>query len=301
MHDHKIHSANKQINYITNIGMVANLILGVLKVIVGLLGGSMALLADGIHSISDIATDITVLLGVYLGSKKPDEQHPYGHGRIETFAAFVIGIVLAVVGAGMIYRAVFDIAAGHIIEPGFEILIVALASVGVKEILYHTTKRIAVRWHSATLYANAWHHRSDALSSIAVIVGFIALQFGFTYGDQAAAIAVGFMIILVGAGIIRGCLYEFTEAAVDSQTSEHIKQIIDSKPSIRRWHRLRTRTMGRQLFVDLHILVDPGLNIASAHEISSNLEESLRSEISRPVNITVHVEPDIPEMRTNTE
>ena len=297
MHNHKIESANKDIRFVTNLAIAGNIILSVLKVGVGLLAGSMALVNDGIHSISDMTTDIAVLLGIYFGSKQPDDQHPYGHGRSETFAAGFIGAVLIVVGAAMIYRAAVDVAAGKYATPGFMVLFVALISVVVKEFLYRITKKTAIKSHSPALYANAWHHRSDALSSIAVVAGFVSLKFGFKYGDQMAAAAVGLMIILVAVRVISDCLHELTESAVDSDTSEHIKNIINADSSIHQWHKLRTRTVGREVFLDLHILVDPNLSVAAAHEIAENLESTLDEQITRPVNITVHIEPDISALR----
>ena len=147
------------------------------------------------------------------------------------------------------------------------------------------------------LRANAWHHRSDALSSIAVVIGFIALELGFTHGDQLAAITVGLMVIWVGVKIIGEALRELTESSTDSETIELIKNIIDSNPSIHQWHKLRSRSVGREVFLDVHILVDPELNVLSAHEISENLEISIEEQVSRPVNITIHIEPDTPEMR----
>jgi len=297
MPNHKIEIANKRIRSVTNLGIAGNIVLSMLKVGFGLLAGSMALVADGIHSISDMATDVAVLVGVYFGSKQPDETHPYGHGRIETFAAAFIGTILIIVGAAMICYAAVDIAKGDIVRPGFVVLWVAAVSIVVKELLYRLTKKVAVESHSPALYANAWHHRSDALSSIAVVIGFISLQFGFDYGDQMAAVAVGLMIILVAVRVLGGCLREFTEGAIDVKTIDHIKQIVSANDQIRQWHKLRTRTVGREVFLDLHILVDPDLNIAAAHEIAESLENTLHEQIPRPVNITVHIEPDIPALR----
>jgi len=297
MRNHKIESGNKQIRFVTNLGIVGNIVLSAVKVGVGFFAGSMALVADGIHSLSDMATDIAVLLGVYFGSKQPDERHQYGHGRIETFSAGFIGIALIGVGGVMIERAAADIAAGRYVRPGFIVLFVAIFSIVVKELLYRATKRVAVKTHSSALYANAWHHRSDSLSSVAVVIGFVSLQFGFKYGDQLAAVAVGLMIVLVGIRIIRDCLSELTEGAVDSGTIEHIENVINADASIRQWHKLRSRTVGREVFLDLHILVDPDLTIAAAHEIAESLESTLHEQITRPVNITVHIEPDIPALR----
>ena len=297
MHNQKIEEANRQIRFVTNLGIAANIVLAAVKVAVGLLAGSVALVADGIHSISDMVTDIAVLLGIHFGSKQPDESHPYGHGRLETFAAVFIGLALAIVGAAMIYHAAAAIAAQRYIRPGLIVFFVATASIIIKELLYKITKKVAIKSHSSALYANAWHHRSDAFSSIVVVIGFVSLRLGFNYGDQMAAGAVGLMIILVAIQIIGDCLRELTESAVDQDTVEHIKGIVNANSSIRQWHKLRTRTVGREVFLDLHILVDPDLNIADAHEIAESLESTLHEQISRPVNITVHIEPDIPALR----
>jgi len=166
-----------------------------------------------------------------------------------------------------------------------------------KEWLYRLTQNVAVECHSPSVYANAWHHRSDALSSVAVVIGFISLELGFGHGDQVAAIAVGLMIIWVGIQVIGGTLQELTEGAVDQDTIEHVKQIINENSAVRQWHQLRTRMVGREVFLDVHILVDPNLNVAAAHEIAQSLEDTLDKQLTRPVNITIHIEPDIPRLR----
>lgn len=293
----KKETAEIKIKHVTYIGMVLNGVLSFVKIIIGYLTGSLALVADGIHSLSDIATDIAVLLGVRLGSKKADSSHPYGHGRAETFAGGFVALILIIVGGAMIYYATKAIARDEVTKPNFAVLIAAILSVVSKEWLYKITKKIAVEFHSPSVYANAWHHRSDAFSSIAVVIGFIALEFGFTHGDQVAAITVGLMVIWVGIKIISETFRELTESATDNETIELIKNIINSNPSIHHWHKLRSRSVGREVFLDVHILVDPELNVSAAHEISDNLETSIEEQVSRPVNITIHIEPDTPEMR----
>lgn len=289
--------AEKQITSVTKLSILINLSLSVLKFFIGLLSGSMALTADGFHSLSDMATDITVLLGFHIGSKEPDQSHPYGHGRAETFSAVLIALVMILAGGAMIYYAAIDMAKGNVRVFSISVVTTAVISVVVKELLYKVTKKAATKSHSPALYANAWHHRSDALSSVAVLIGILTLKAGFDYGDQIAAIAVGLMIILAGAVVLGNCFREFTESAVDVRTIEHIEQIIAADSSIRGWHKLRTRFVGREIFLDLHILVDPDLNIAAAHNIAENLENALHQGIYRPVNITVHIEPDIPDLR----
>ncbi len=297
MHNDKRTIADRQIKSITYIGIAVNIALSVVKVVIGSLAGSLALLADGVHSLSDVATDAVVLLGLRLGSKEPDQSHPYGHGRAETFSAGLIALVLIFVGGAMIYYATMAIARDEVTVPRLGVLIAAIVSIVAKEWLYKATQKIAIQSHSPALYANAWHHRSDALSSVAVVIGFISLEFGFGHGDQVAAIAVGLMIIWVGVRIVSDSLRELTEGAVDSDTIEHIRGVINANSSVRQWHKLRTRTVGREVFLDMHILVDPDLSIGAAHEIAENLENALHEQITRPVNITVHVEPDIPDLR----
>jgi cation diffusion facilitator family transporter len=286
-----------RIKSITYIGMATNASLTVVKVVIGVLAGSLALVADGLHSLSDIATDVAVLLGLRLGAKEPDQSHPYGHGRAETFSAGLVALILILVGGAMIYYATLAIARDEMTTPRIGVLIAAAISITAKEWLYRATRKVAIQSHSPALYANAWHHRSDALSSIAVVIGFITLEFGFGHGDQVAAIAVGLMIIWVGVKVAGDALRELTESAVDTETVERIKDIINANASIRQWHKLRTRTVGREVFLDLHILVDPDLNITAAHGISESLEKALDEQIARPINITIHIEPDTPELR----
>ncbi len=293
----KIQIIGRQIKSVTYTGMVVNFALSVVKIAIGFLAGSLALVADGIHSSSDLVTDIAVLLGERLSSKEPDRSHPYGHGRAETFTSIIIALVLIVVGGSMIYYATIAIAKDEVTAPHLAVLAVGMVSIISKEWLYKVTRKTAVKSHSPSLYANAWHHRSDALSSVAVVIGYILLQFGFGHGDQVAAITVGILIIWVGVKIIGDAFRELTEAAIDTETIEDIERIINADPDIRHWHKLRARTVGREVFLDLHILVDPELNVAAAHQISENLEKNLDEQITRPINITIHIEPDIPSLQ----
>jgi len=297
MGNNKQATTARQIKSITYLGMVMNIALSVIKIAIGLFAASLALVADGIHSLSDVATDVAVLLGLRLGSKEPDQSHPYGHGRAETFSAGLVALILIVVGGAMVYYATLAIARDEMTTPCLGVLIAAVISIAVKEWLYKATQKVAIQSHSPALYANAWHHRSDALSSVAVVAGYVSLQFGFGHGDQVAAITVGLMIIWVGIRVVGDALRELAEAAVDPDTIEQIKSIINSDSSIRQWHKLRTRTVGREVFLDLHILVDPDLKITAAHEIAEKLEKTLDEQITRPINITVHIEPDTPELR----
>ena len=293
-----LQSQNRSIQQVTFVGMVVNVSLSVLKIVFGSLVGSIALLTDGFHSLSDLATDVAVLVGVHFGSKEADHEHPYGHGRIETFSAALVALILLVIGAVMIYKASMQIARlpelrEHPPSFGAAMILVSLVSVISKEFIYRWTRNVAMKTHSVALYANAWHHRSDALSSVAVLIGAVAVLFDYPHGDQIAAIAVGLMIILVAVKVFSGCLDELTERAVDRKTAEQIEKIIASEKRILDWHKLRTRSLGREVFIDLHILVDPDLTVTAAHGIADCLEQSLHDRMSQPVNVMVHIEPKI--------
>lgn len=300
MNDEKNKTAGRMIKTLTFWSLAANMLFFLLKIVVGWVFGSVALVADALHSLSDSATDVVVFVGHALGSKGPDKEHPYGHGRIETFSSAIIALILVAVGVGMIIHAGQDIAADHVSEPSAAVLIVAFASVLIKEILYRATVRAAKVTHSSALYANAWHHRSDAFSSVAVILGVAGMYFQFKFGDQVAAIVVGLMIAMVGFKILGGCLNELAESAVDHDTLELIEGIIQSDEQIQDYHKLRTRSVGREIFLDLHILVDQSLNVKEAHDIAESLERTIDDRLTCPVNITIHVEPDLPEERLSS-
>jgi len=297
MNQDKQQVAARQLRLVTYLSIGANVLLIAGKFVIGFITASLSLLADGVHSVSDMLTDLVVLLGLYLGSKKPDSGHQYGHGKLETLAAVAIAIGLLGVGLGMIYYAALDIARDRVAHPRNLVLAAAIGAIAVKEVVYRVTKVVAIKYHCPAALANAWHDRADALSSLTVIAGVVAQKFGFNHGDQVAAIAVGIMVVVVAARIIADAFGELTERAVDRAIIDQIKDIIKANGQIRQYHRLRTRTVGREVFLDLHILVDPNLNVAAAHQVAQNLEDALDQQLTRPVNITIHIEPDIPALR----
>ncbi|OHB54989.1 MAG: hypothetical protein A2173_02280, partial [Planctomycetes bacterium RBG_13_44_8b] len=253
--------ALRQIRRVTWVGLIINIVLASVKIIIGFFVSSMALIADGVHSLSDMFTDFAVILGAKIGAKEPDKDHPYGHGWAETFASLFIALLLVIVAGGMIYKAASSITAQKISKIGYAVLFIAIISIVAKEYCFVITRNVAVKFSSSMTYANAWHHRSDALSSIAVVIGAVASMLGFGYADQIAAIIVGVMIIWIAIKILGDSVGQFTARAVDARTNEQITKIIASQTQIRNWHKLRTRVVGRELFMDLHILVDPELKI----------------------------------------
>ena len=282
----------QNIRSITLKGSVLNIFLMALKIAFGLFIRSSALIADGIHSLSDLATDFVVIISSRLSNRPADETHPYGHKKFETIASQLIAIVLVVVSFSLIWSSVRSINLGKQNYPGFMVLIVASISVVSKEILFRLTQKISRTTHSAALYANAWHHRSDALSSVAVLIAGAVGLFGWGYADQAATIAVGIMILAVAGKIFYEGFVELTEHSADKESISIIETIIRDRRDIMGFHALRTRKFGGELFVDVHILVDPHLSVFESHKISNMLEEKIQEEIPRPVNILVHIEPN---------
>jgi len=287
---------HKQIRSITLWGALANVFLIIVKLIVGLVIRSSALIADGVHSVSDLATDFVVLIGTKLSHRPPDETHPYGHSRLETLACQFIALVLLVVGLGFIWAAASSIFKGQVNYPGLLVLIVAFFSVIIKEILFFLTRKVSRITQSPVLYANAWHHRSDSFSSLAVLVGGVASLLGWGYADHAATIVVGIMIMGVAGKILYEGLIELSEHSADRESIQVIEKVLSKEKDVFHWHDLRTRKLGAELFIDVHILVEPGLSVLESHKISMNIEEKIKKRLSRPVNTLIHIEPHIEEM-----
>jgi len=286
---------------VTLLGTAINVMLVGLKIVVGLSTGSIALLADGIHSTSDIATDLAVIGGIRLAARPADSSHPYGHGRYETLAGGAVVAALIAVGVFIAWRAGSDLYAHALSLPGVGVLIVALVSIIAKEWIYRRTLSVAQRLKSTALHANAWHHRSDALSSVAVLLGGAGGLLGWGHADQVAGIVVGLMVVGAGARTVRGVLHELLEGSLSSVEIEAIQSAVESVEGVRNFHKLRARSVGRETFVDLHVLVDPDLSLLAAHYISMKVEDAVRSACSHPINVTVHVEPDTPELADHNQ
>ena len=282
---------------VTLFGIAINVALSVIKLIVGMFAGSVSLIADGIHSASDIATDLAVLGGIRLSSKPADLSHPYGHGRYETLAGGLVAGALILVGLYIAWEAGSALyVQQEAYPPGLVVVLVATASVLAKEWVYRRTIRVARRLNSPALHANAWHHRSDALSSVAVLIGGLGGLLGWGHADQVAGIVVGLMVVVAGGSTVRDILHELVEGSLSRVELETIQAAIEQVPAVRSWHALRTRSVGREPFVDLHVLVDPTLSLLQGHRISMQVEEAVKAACKRPVNVMVHVEPDTPEL-----
>jgi len=277
---------------ITVIGILWNVVLLIVKIAVGVLSGSAGLVADGIHSASDMATDLAVLGGMHLGRRKADATHPYGHGRFETLAGGIVAGALILVGGFIAWEGVLALYRGEHSFPGVWIIAVAALSILVKEWMYRRTARVARDVGSTALQANAWHHRSDSLSSIAVLAGGIGGMVGWGHADQLASLLVGLMVVVAGGRTLLHVMHELTEGGLSRGELEKLQSALNEVHGVHAWHQLRGRRVGREIFIDVHVLVDPELSVVSGHEISMDVEETIRGVCDQPVNVVVHVEPD---------
>ncbi|QGU33287.1 cation diffusion facilitator family transporter [Thermochromatium tepidum] len=275
------------------VGAVLNLILSAVKILVGILGHSQALVADGIHSLSDLLSDLLVYVAGHHASQQPDQDHPYGHARYETVATLALGILLLLVAVGIGWDAIQRLFKPEsLLQPGALALGATLLSIGLKEWLYWWTLGHARRVNSDLLRANAWHHRSDAISSIVVLIGIIGTMAGLTYLDAIAAIIVALMIAHIAWGLGWGAVHELVDTGLESERIETVAQTICSVGGVRDIHMLRTRRLGGQVSADVHVLVDPDISVSEGHMISVLVEQRLKREISDIVDVTVHIDPE---------
>ena len=282
-----------EIKKITLIGSVVDLVLGVVKIIAGSIGSSQALIADGIHSLSDLLTDFIVLYAAKHGSREADEDHPYGHGRIETIFTVALGVSLIAVAGGIGYDAVHRLfQPEYLMHPGWLALIVAFISIVSKEIIYQYTMRVAEKFKSNLLRANAWHSRSDAISSIIVFVGIIGSMAGFNYLDALAAIGVALMIVKIGWDLVWSSVQELVDTALDPERVEEIRTEINSIKDVKALHMLRTRRMGHTALVDVHVQVAPYISVSEGHQISENVRLALLDNIDEVTDVMVHIDPE---------
>jgi len=284
---------------VTWVGFVWNLVLTAFKFTAGAVGHSPAMIADAVHSVSDFATDIVVLAGLRFSGRPVDKSHDYGHGKLETLAATIIGAVLLLVGAGVFWAGATRIWAcigGQTPEaPGVIALIAAFVSILVKEGLYRYTVSAGKRINSRAVIANAWHHRSDALSSVGTMFGIggaIFLGEKWRVLDPVAAVIVSVFIVKAAFEILSGCLGELIESSLDDRVESEILGLAMSVPGVTDPHNLRTRRIGRDIAVDLHIRVDGGMQVREAHTLSSTIEELIRRRFGKSSFVSIHVEPE---------
>ncbi len=286
-------SRYREIRKVTLIGSAVDLSLGVVKLIVGFIANSQALIADGVHSLSDLATDFMVLFAAKHGSRDADEEHPYGHGRFETLATVALGIALMAVAAGIAWDAVDRLFnPEELLQPGMFALMVAAVSVGAKEWTYHYTMRLARKLKSNMLKANAWHSRSDAISSVVVVIGVAGTMAGLEYLDSVAAVLVGAMIAKIGWDLAWQSVHELVDTALEPERVNIIRQEILGVGGVRKLHMLRTRMMGGEALVDVHVIVDPKLSVSEGHFIGEMVRKHLIDGVDEVSDVMVHVDSE---------
>ena len=282
------------IRRVTLVGAGVDLVLALAKIGGGFAAQSQSLVADGVHSLSDLVTDLLVLMAAKLARAKPDADHPYGHERIETAATVGLGAVLILIGAGIAFDALWRLFHPEELQiPAWWAMAIAAVSVAFKEGVYHYTIRAARRFRSKLLEANAWHARSDAASSIVVIVGVGGSLAGLTYLDAIAAVAVSWMIGRMGYRLARQSVQELIDTGLDPEQVESIRTALMRIDGVRDLHMLRTRQMGPKSLVDVHILLDdPKLSVSEGHQISETARAELIREFHDIEDVTVHIDPE---------
>ena len=282
-----------EIRRVTVIGAVIDLALGIAKIIFGFFGHSHGLVADGVHSLSDLATDVLVVWAARHGTQEADEEHPYGHERIQTIATVLLGLALMVVGLGIAYNAVNRLVSPEtLMAPSLVTLAVALLSIIAKEWIYQFTMRVAHRIQSKLLKANAWHSRSDALSSVVVFIGIGGTMIGIDYLDVLAAVAVAAMIIHVGWRLGKDSVHELIDTGLDKKHLDNMRNTMLSVEDVKDIHQLRTRRMGHQVFADVHVIVASDISVSEGHRISEEVERVLTEQLDEPTDVTVHIDTE---------
>lgn len=283
----------QETRHVTLVGAWIDLLLGIAKILVGWLFHSQALVADGIHSLSDLATDFIVLFAAKHADRQADDEHPYGHGRIETLATVGLGIALLLVAAGIIYDAVERMfRPDELLQPGMLALGVAALSVLAKEAIYHYTMHFARKHRSNMLRANAWHSRSDAISSIVVMIGIIGTMQGLDYLDAVAAVVVGVMVAKIAWDLSWHSARELIDTALDEAEVQALREEIRAVPGVKALHMLRTRRSGGDVLVDVHIQVAPDVSVSEGHQIGERVRHGLLSRHDEVCDVTVHIDPE---------
>jgi cation diffusion facilitator family transporter len=277
--------------HVTWVSVVANVALTAAQIAIGIIGHSQALVADGVHTLSDLITDFMVLYALKHGKKAADEEHPYGHARIETAVTLILGIVLFAVGAGIAVNAGIRLStATAFVIPSAITLWIAIVTLIAKEALYHYTMRTAQRYNSNMLRANAWHHRSDALSSLIVVAGIGGSLMGFVYLDSIAAVIVALMVAKIGVELSWQALRELIDTGLSAKDLAAIRASILAVNGVKALHLLRTRRIGGRALVDVHIIVDSAIGVSEGHQIGEQVRHKLIAVRDEVADVMVHID-----------
>ena len=276
------------------VSMITNVILTALKLAAGLIAHSGAMVSDAVHSASDIFSGLIVLIGVKISSRAPDESHPYGHERFECVAALLLSGILALVGGTIGLNAVKDIISGRAQEmeaPGLLALIAAVVSIAVKESLFWYTRGYAKKYRSTALHAEAWHQRSDALSSIGALIGIAGARMGIPVMEPIASVIIAVFILRVAVRIFRDAVEQMVDHSCNEEVEAAFRATALEQPGVQGVELLRTRMFGNRVYVDLEIAADPGLTLAAAHEIAEQVHDAIERTYPEVKHIMVHVNP----------
>ena len=291
-------SREKEIYKVTLVGSIGNAILLTFKFVAGIVGHSSAMIADAVHSLSDFVTDILVLVFVSISAKPQDQSHDYGHGKFETIASFLIALALMAAATGIVVSGIQKLLSwldgNELKAPGWIALWAALLSIIIKELLYQYTMRSGRQLDSQVMIANAWHHRSDALSSIGAAIGIgLAIGLGqrWTVFDPLASIVVGLMLVKVAYELLKTSIGELTECSLPAETENEIIEIIQSFNDVVQPHNLRTRRIGNRIAIEVHVRMDGQLPLYVVHERATTIEKKLKERFGATTHVSLHMEP----------
>ena len=292
-HQDNLAAEKKAASRVTVIGMVLDAVLGIIKVIAGALFNSQALLVDGIHSFTDVASDLVVLAVVRIARKAPDQDHPYGHQRIETFGTLVLGSILIAVGAALAWENTLRLIEGKAdIMPGWPVLLAAAVSVGAKEWIYRYTRRVGLAIRSDLILANAWHSRTDALSSVVVLVSTTGALAGMLWLDVLAAIIIAGIIVRIGWKFSWDSVKELVDTGLSPEDTETLKSIARQTDGVRNVHELRSRRMGHDILLDVHLVVRPDISVSEGHQIGMRVVTGMRDALDNIRDINFHIDAE---------
>ncbi|NOQ34642.1 MAG: cation diffusion facilitator family transporter [Methylococcaceae bacterium] len=287
---------------VTYVAMWVNVFLTLIKIGVGIVGQSAALIADGIHSLSDLASDLLVIIAIKLGAREAYYEHPYGHKRFETLATVILGIGLIVIAGGIGWDVSERLLHPEtLLTPSYEALGIAFISILANEWLYHYTKRVGKQTRSKLLMANAWHHRSDAISSVIVLFGIAAVMLGYPFADAVAAIIVALMVGKIGLKLVFESIKELVDTSLSEDLVQEIRREIKITHGVVSIHLLRTRQMGEDAYIDAHIVVDSRISVSEGHMIGDKVRENLIQKFDDVVDVLVHIDPEDDEFKDKSK
>ena len=281
-------------NKVSIISIIANTFLAIFKLLAGIFAHSSAMISDAIHSASDVFSSFVVIIGIKLSSKEPDKEHPYGHERLECVAAMILSVILFITGAGIFYNALKNIITGNynnIAIPGVLALIAAIVSIAVKEAMYWYTRHYAKKIDSSALMSDAWHHRSDALSSVGALIGIFFARIGYPIMDSVASIIIFIFIVKASIDIFMDATNKVVDHSCDEELEKEIYNYVMKNKDVKDIDLLRTRMFGNKIYVDLEICLDEKLTLKEAHDIAESLHDKLEKKFDKVKHVMVHVNP----------